>query len=123
MSTSTSTLDSLVADFKLRLDKIDRSSLQQWQFAYKEVILAMGLKILEQFPRNALGPKPTEEERIGGGGQPGGGQSPGLPGPTTPTSPIKRPGPAAPAGWPGSGLGPIIHAALAALELDPPPPP
>ena len=120
MSTSTSTLDSLVADFKLRLDKIDRSSLQQWQFAYKEVILAMGLKILEQFPRNALGPKPTEEERIGGGQASSGGAVAGDPGPSR--SPIKGRGPIA-AGGPPWGQGPIIHIAIAALDLAPPPPP
>jgi len=109
-STSTSPLDSLVADFKLRLDKIDTGSLQQWQFAYKEVIFAMGLKILEKFPRNALGPTPIT------GGEPhtealivhppGGG----------PAGPSLHP-----AGWiPG---GPIIHVAIAALGLAPPPPP
>lgn len=112
-STSTSTLDSFVADFKLRLDRVDKSSLQQWQFAYKEVIFAMGLKILEKFPRNALGPEPTEEWQdqtealilhpTGGG--PGGGPGPIL----------------HPAGW-GPG-GPIIHVVGAVLGLAPPPPP
>jgi hypothetical protein len=109
-STSTSTLDSFVADFKVRLNKIDKSSLQQWQFAYKEVIFAMGLKILEQFPRNALGPEPTAKGHATAealvihpaGGGPGGG-------------PIIHAG--------GPGGGPIIHLATAVLGLAPPPPP
>jgi hypothetical protein len=116
MSTSTSTLDSLVADFKLRLDKIDESSLQQWQFAYKEVIFAMGLKILQKFPRNALGPEPTEEEHLGGGEEADVARGPAR-------SPIKERGPFAAGGWPGSGQGPIIHVVGAVLGLHPPPPP
>lgn len=124
---STSTLDSLVADFQARLDKIDKSSLQQWQFAYKKVIFAMGLKILEKFPQNALGPVPPEEGHRGGapgggpiihhpghgGGDPAPGGGPIIHGPAGGSTPH-------PAGW---GGGPIIHLASAALGLAPPPPP
>ena len=115
-STSTSTLDSLVAEFKGRLNKIDKSSLQQWQFAYKEVIFAMGLKILEQFPQNALGPVPIAEGKGGGGPGPGGGPI------------IHAPAGGGPGGGPiihagGPGGGPIIHLATAVLGLAPPPPP
>jgi hypothetical protein len=129
-STSTSTLDSLVADFQARLEKIDKSSLQQWQFAYKKVIFAMGMKILEKFPQNALGPVPIGEGHGGGGQGPGGGpiihHHPGHGGgdPAPGGGPIIH-GPAGgstlhAAGW---GGGPIIHLAIAALELAPPPPP
>jgi hypothetical protein len=128
-SISPSTLDSLVADFKLRLDKTDKSSLQQWQFAYKEVIFAMGLKILEKFPRNALGPEPREEghegggEQLGGGGEDaagGGEEADVVRGPSK--SPIKGRGPFADGGPPW-GQGPIIHVVGAVLGLHPPPPP
>ena len=116
-STSTSTLDSLVAEFERRLGTVEKSSLEQWQFAYKKVIFAMGLKILEQFPRNALGPEPIAVGHSGGGGPAGGdpGHAAG-PGPTK--SPIKGRGPFADGGGP---WGPIIHIAIAALELAPPP--
>jgi hypothetical protein len=114
-STSTSTLDSLVADFKGRLNKIDKSSLQQWQFAYKEVIFAMGLKILEQFPKNALGPVPIAEGKGGGGPGPGGGPIIHIPAGGPGGGPIIHAG--------GPGGGPIIHLATAVLGLAPPPPP
>lgn len=112
MSTSTSTLDSLVADFERSLGNMEKSSLQRWQFAYKRVIFAMGLKMLETFPRNALGPEPIAEGQIGGGEQASGG-SHGGGGP-------HRGGGYLPAGGP---WGPIIHIAIAASELAPPPPP
>jgi hypothetical protein len=129
-STSTSTLDSLVADFERRLGSIDKSSLQQWQFAYKQVIFAMGLKILEQFPRNAFGPEPIAEGH-GGSQGPGGGpvihRGGGAPGPGG--GPIIHQPAGGLGGGPiihqagGPGGGPIIHLATAALELAPPPPP
>jgi hypothetical protein len=121
-STSTSTLDSLVADFERRLGSIDRSSLQQWQFAYKKVIFAMGLKILEQFPQNALGPEPTEEGHDSGAAGPRGGPiiHGGGHGTGTGPSPGPSPGPIShPSGGPWGG--PIIHLATAALGLAPPP--
>lgn len=121
-STSTSTLDSLVADFERRLGSIDGSSLQQWQFAYKKVIFAMGLKILEHFPKNALGPPPNAEGPDGGAPGPRGGPIIHSPGGGTGTGPGPHPGPIAhPSGGPWGG--PIIHIAIAALDLGPPPPP
>jgi len=89
--------DSIIADFERLLDSIpDNFTLQQWQFAYKKVIFAMGLKILEKFPENAFGPPPTK-------------------------SPVKGRGPFMAGGGPTGG--PIIHLASAALGLAPPPPP
>jgi hypothetical protein len=108
MSTSTSTLDSLVADFERSLGNIEESSLQQWQFAYKRVIFAMGLKMLQTFPRNALGPEPIAKQGGGGAGGGAGGTVPGR-------GPIIHPA--------GGPWGPIIHLAIAASELAPPPPP
>lgn len=104
-STSTSTLDSLVAEFQQSLDRIEASSLQQWQFAYKQVIFKMGFKILGLFPLNALGPVPIAEPA-------GGSSGPSPPGP-------KGHGPFAAGGGPGGG--PIIHVAIGALDLTPPP--
>jgi hypothetical protein len=92
-----STSDPLIADFERLLDKIPATfTLEQWQFAYKKMIFTMGLKILEKFPENALGPKPTKSPPKGRG-------------------PFTAGGP-----W---GQGPIIHLASAALDLAPPPPP
>jgi hypothetical protein len=92
-----STSDSISADFERLLEGVPENfTLEQWQFAYKQVIFAMGLKILELFPENALGPPPTK-------------------------SPIKGRGPYMAGGGPTGG--PIIHLASAALELAPPPPP
>jgi hypothetical protein len=117
MSTS---LNSLVADFERQLDDIEESSLQRWQFAYKRVVFAMGLKILETFPRNALGPEPLAEGHGGSGdGGSGGGEYPAAGGEHSGTAgrggfPIYHP---ATGPW-----GPIIHVWLAAMELGPPPP-
>jgi hypothetical protein len=119
MSTSTSTLDSLVADFERHLGSIEKSSLQQWQFAYKRVIFAMGLKILEKFPRNALGPEPMAAGRDSGGEHPGDGENEdggkNQDGTGRGRGPIFHP---ATGPW-----GPIIHVASAVFELAPPPPP
>jgi hypothetical protein len=90
--------ESVVADFELLLDKIPKTfTLEQWQFAYKQVIFTMGMKILEQFPDNAFGPKPANP----------------------PVKPVRGPNQAG--GGPTGG--PIIHVAIAALDLAPPPPP
>jgi hypothetical protein len=111
---STPTLDSFVADFERHLGDVEKSTLQQWQFAYKRVIFAMGLKILEKFPRNALGPEPTEEDH-GGGGEHAGGGGPKGGAEHGGGSPFYRPA--------GGPWGPIIHTAIAVSELAPPPPP
>jgi hypothetical protein len=50
-----------IEDFKGLLDRIpDTYSLPQWQFAFRQVVYSMGLKILENFPRDVVGPDPTE---------------------------------------------------------------
>jgi hypothetical protein len=52
--------DVFIEDFKGLLDRIpDTYSLPQWQFAYRQVIYSMGLKILENFPKDVVGPDPT----------------------------------------------------------------
>ncbi|HEY2144984.1 MAG TPA: hypothetical protein VGH12_02860 [Steroidobacteraceae bacterium] len=81
------------------------STLQQWQFAYKEVIYIMGLKILAQFKDDAIGPAPVERMMSAPGPQPGGLPGGGI-------------HPYYPAGQP---INPIIHVAAAVLGLDPPP--
>jgi hypothetical protein len=52
--------DVFIEDFKVLLNRIPRTySLPQWQFAYRQVIYSMGLKILENFPYDVVGPDPT----------------------------------------------------------------
>jgi hypothetical protein len=58
--------DVFIEDFKELLDRIpDTYSLPQWQFAYRQVIYSMGLKILENFPHHVVGPDPTEPGAAG----------------------------------------------------------
>lgn len=53
--------DAFIEDFKKLLERFpDDSSLPQWQFAYRQVIYSMGLKILENFPSDIVGPDPSE---------------------------------------------------------------
>jgi hypothetical protein len=53
--------DVFIEDFKRLLDRIPHTySLPQWQFAYRQVIYSMGLKILENFPKDIVGPDPSE---------------------------------------------------------------
>jgi hypothetical protein len=83
--------DAFIEDFKELLESIpDNYSLPQWQFAYRQVLYAMGMKILENFPTDAVGPDPSGVRApgagpavspgktgvvsiAGGGGQTGGG--------------------------------------------------
>jgi hypothetical protein len=56
--------DVFIEDFKGLLNRIpDTYSLPQWQFAYRQVIYSMGLKILENFPKDVIGPDPSEPIR------------------------------------------------------------
>jgi len=53
--------DVFIENFQALLDSIPRTySLPQWQYAYREVVYSMGLKILENFRRDVIGPDPTE---------------------------------------------------------------
>jgi hypothetical protein len=36
----------------------DNYSLQEWQFLYRQVIFSMGMRILERFPNDVVGPDP-----------------------------------------------------------------
>lgn len=55
--------DALIEDFKKLLDRIpDNYSLPQWQYAYRQIIYLMGLKILEKFPNDVFGPDPSEPD-------------------------------------------------------------
>jgi hypothetical protein len=87
-----STRDSFFADFELLLEEIPETfTLEQWQFAYKQVILTMGLRIFGKFSRDALG---------------------ALPG-----TPVSDP---CPPRWNAlyQGGGPVIHLAIAVNELN-----
>jgi hypothetical protein len=52
--------DVFIENFKVLLNSIPRTySLPQWQYAYREVVYSMGLKILENFRHDVVGPDPT----------------------------------------------------------------
>jgi len=70
------TKDAFVEDFKKLLGRIpDDYSYQHWQYAYRQAIYLMGMKILEKFPDEALGldyaqgdsTKQKEHKQKGGG--------------------------------------------------------
>ena len=55
------TCDNFLGEFDKLLDAIpDTLSLPKWQFAYRQVIYSMGLKILQNFPKAVVGPNPFE---------------------------------------------------------------
>ncbi len=58
-------------------------TLAQWQYLYRQVIVSMGLKILDLFEQDALGANPFDPTARGGST---GGPQPG-PHPTPPTGP------------------------------------
>ena len=52
--------DAFIEDFKRLLEAIpDNYSLPQWQFAYRQVLYSMGMKILGNFPSDVVGPDPS----------------------------------------------------------------
>ena len=58
--------DAFTEDFKKLLETIpDNFSLPQWQFAYRQVLYSMGMRILEKFPADVVGPDPAG---LGGSG-------------------------------------------------------
>ena len=51
-----STHDAFAQKFRQFLREIpDDYTLEQWQFAYRQVMLFMGMRILERFPNDAVG--------------------------------------------------------------------
>ena len=55
------TRDVFINEFEKLLEGIPKTySLQQWQYAYRNVVYSMGLKILKNFPEDVVGPDPTE---------------------------------------------------------------
>ena len=92
-----------IEDFKKILETIpDTYSLPQWQFAYRQVVYSMGLKILEKFPNEVVAPDPSKP------GPHSPAMSPGNPGDYT----IDR----------GPGPHPNTICRLVCLVLDIPPP-
>jgi hypothetical protein len=65
----------------------DKSTLPQAQFAYRQMIFFMGLRILEAFPEAAIGPVESEDmaraTNAPAGGEHGGGGHGGGRGPET----------------------------------------
>jgi hypothetical protein len=52
--------DTFIGDFERLLELIPSNySLPQWQFAYRQVLYLMGMKILENFPTDIVGPDPS----------------------------------------------------------------
>ena len=81
--------DAFIKDFKKLLKSIPSNySLPQWQFAYRQVLYSMGMKILENFPGDVVGPDPSRAP---------------PPGP----QPVQSPGKSGPVGIAGQGGG--IH--------------
>jgi hypothetical protein len=78
--------DAFIGDFKKLLESIPSNySLPQWQFAYRQVLYLMGMKILENFPADVVGPDPSGVQAPGPKlalkpGSPGGGVSLGQTG-------------------------------------------
>jgi hypothetical protein len=59
--------DVFIEDFEKLLNRIPNTySLPQWQFAYRQVIYSMGLKILEKFPKDVVGPVTYSTTTSGG---------------------------------------------------------
>jgi hypothetical protein len=55
--------DAFIEDFEKLLAKIpEHYSLAQWQYAYRNVLYSMGLKILENFPQAVVGPDPSAKQ-------------------------------------------------------------
>ncbi len=52
--------DAFIAEFEKLLGTIpEHYTLAQWQYAYRNVVYSMGLRILERFPEAVVGPEPT----------------------------------------------------------------
>ena len=65
--------DAFLEEFKSLLGSIPKDySLPQWQFAYRQVLYSMGMRILKKFPDAVVGPDPSAAQ--GAGPKPG--QSP-----------------------------------------------
>ena len=55
------TRDVFINEFEKLLEGIPKTySLQQWQYAYRNVVYSMGLKILENFSKVVVGSDPSE---------------------------------------------------------------
>ena len=90
-------------------------TLAQWQYLYRQVIVSMGLKILDLFEQDALGANPFDPTARGGST---GGPQPG-PHPTPPTGPPLEAHEYTAKGGSTGGPQPAISIAQAALGLVP----
>lgn len=98
--------DPFVEGFKKLLREIPpNTSLQQWQFEYRQVISLMGLRILEQFPTETAGRAPSA---LGGGGMHT--EALTIGGPPPPPPPPGN-------GWGPDSGGPGIHPSLVYVVL------
>lgn len=64
-----SDLDALTEQFQRLLDGIrDKHTLEEWRFAYRKIIYAGAIKILDDFPEIIIGPAPlpVRSEKKGG---------------------------------------------------------
>jgi hypothetical protein len=112
--------NSLAVQFpQLNQEIPEKLTLPQWQYLYSEVIFSMGMRILELFPQDALGPNPFGAAGVLGSGRPSGGHAGGPP-PPPPPPPF---GPREAGGAHGPGYQPSLSVATAALSLTPTPTP
>jgi len=111
--------DTFIKEFEKLLGTIPSDySLEEYQYAYKEVIFSLGMKILnvDGFRADILGPKPSATGAgRGAGSQPGGGAK----------TPGKGSGPSQDGAGPGPGAGGrpysiIICIVNGVLQLVPP---
>jgi hypothetical protein len=96
--------NAFIKEFKKLLKSIpDNYTLPQWQFAYRQVLYSMGMKILENFEDDVVGPDPS--------GAQGAGPKPGQ-------SPSKSRGPEA-GGQTGGGHQTVCKFVCAVLDVTP----
>ena len=81
-------LDVLTEEFARRLGAIQNKSLEQWQFAFRKVMLSMSVNIFEKFPTLVIGRDPCLPQVMQGGGSAGGGAHPPPPPPPPCPPPI-----------------------------------
>jgi hypothetical protein len=116
--------NSLAVQFpQLNQEIPEKLTLPQWQYLYREVIFSMGMRILQLFPQDPLGPNPFVAQSApaaaagGGAAKPGGHAGgpppppPPPPGMPPPFGPREDTGKGGPTGGPEPALS-IAHAVL-----------
>jgi hypothetical protein len=110
-----SELDTLTGQFKGTLDGIHtKYTLEEWRYAYREIIYAGAMRILEEFPEIIIGSPPSPSAQPQGQQSPTRGDPALAGGPRSPRIDGERPP------YHPNGIGQIVCIALGNC---PPPPP